>query len=973
MKRPIIDDMIKSKVFVQKRKAQKVTREVYLRNDIVCSSNLCAKCLANTPVDQQGRSKPAILSSHPKSVGQIPPHYIMPDTNVFYHCMDLMEQAECFVDVVVPQTALDELRNKSLPLYNRLRQLVRDLDKRFYVFHNEFHSETYTTRQENETINDRNDRAIRHAAVWYKDHLAKATRGTKNTAPEILLLSDDRANREFAKREGIFVRSVKDYLELQPQAAKLLDMVAITTDRQVGRPQAGDAVYAEYYSSSRLLDNVRSGILHQGIFNVSSYNFLEATVAVPTFEKPVFVLGRDHINRAVQGDIVVIELLPKDKWRLPTAKLVDQDDIAKNENPETDDVEVVVTEAEKEDSRDDASSGHPSAEPQPTAKVVGVTKRNWRQYVGHVQAGTITNNTETRSTQTVFVLPADRRVPKIRLRTRQASELAGQKILVSIDRWDKESRYPEGHFVRTLGQMESKEAETEALLLEWDVQYRPFSKAVLDCLPVEGSSWQVPSDLTAPGWQDRRDLRDLLICSIDPPGCQDIDDALHARRLSNGNIEVGVHIADVSSFVKADTPMDDEAAARGTTVYMVDKRIDMLPHLLGTNLCSLMPYVERFAFSTIWELEDNGRIVNVNFTKSVIKSREAFSYQAAQLRIDDPSHKDELTTGMRLLLDLSRKLRAARLAAGALNLASPEVRIEMESETSDPIDVQTKQALATNSLVEEFMLLANISVATKIYEAYPETAMLRRHGAPPAINFEILQDILKVRRGLHLEVDSSKSLADSLDRCIDAHEPFFNTLVRIMATRCMLSAEYFSSGAFAPAEFRHYGLASEIYTHFTSPIRRYADVIAHRQLSSAIGFEPLHPSLQNPPKLEKICSNINYRHRMAQMAGRASVEYYVGQALKGKDAIEDAFVMKVFQNGFVVFVARFGIEGVIHLSDIETPEPASEYVPDSYELVIRPRASKELRIAVFDKLRVKIVTILEDSTGKRKVKISLLR
>lgn len=971
MKRPNTDEMIRSRVYVQRRKAQKVIREVYLRDDVICSSQLCSSCQSKATADQHGRIKSAVLSKRPKSVSSIPPHYLVPDTNVFYHCMDLMEQADCFADVIVLQTALDELRNKALPLYNRLRQLVLAGDKRFYVFHNEFHSETFTLRQEGETINDRNDRAIRRSVAWYKDHLARATRASKDIAPEILLLSDDRANRERAKTDGLAVKSVQEYLELQPQSAQFLDMVASSRGSESNRPQAGDATYREYLSTSYLQDNVRSGNLHQGIFNVSTYNFLEATVPVPAYSKPVFVLGRDNINRAIQGDIVVIEILPKDQWRLPTAKLVDEDDIAKNENPDDEDSEVVINAVERESSQ--AQTIPLLAERQPTARVVGITKRNWRQYVGHIQAGTVTKGDQMRSTQTVFVLPADRRIPKIRVRTRQANELVGQKILVSIDRWDKQSRYPEGHFVRSLGRIESKEAETEALLLEWDVQYRPFSKAVLASLPPEGSSWCVPSDLSAPGWRDRRDLRDLLVCSIDPPGCQDIDDALHAKRLSNGNIEVGVHIADVSSFVKTDTPMDDEAALRGTTVYMVDKRIDMLPHLLGTNLCSLMPYVERFAFSTIWEMTDEGEIIDVKFCKSVIKSREAFSYQQAQLRIDDPSQKDQLTNGMRILLSLSKKLRAGRLAAGALNLASPEVRIEMESETSDPIDVQTKQALETNSLVEEFMLLANISVATKIYEAFPETAMLRRHGAPPPVNFEILQDILKVRRNLQLSVESSKSLADSLDQCTDPDEPFFNTLVRIMATRCMLSAEYFSSGSFAPAEFRHYGLASSIYTHFTSPIRRYADVIAHRQLSSAIGFEPLHPSLQNAARMEKICSNINYRHRMAQMAGRASIEYYVGQALKGKDAIEDAFVMKVFQNGFVVFVAKFGSEGVIHLSDLEVPEPPSRYLPEGYELVIHPETSKQYTVAVFDKVRVNVVTILEDTTGKRKVKLSLAR
>jgi exosome complex exonuclease DIS3/RRP44 len=259
---------------------------------------------------------------------------------------------------------------------------------------------------------------------------------------------------------------------------------------------------------------------------------------------------------------------------------------------------------------------------------------------------------------------------------------------------------------------------------------------------------------------------------------------------------------------------------------------------------------------------------------------------------------------MRLLLSLSKKLKAGRMAAGALNLASPEVKVMMDSEMSDPVDVQSKALLETNSLVEEFMLLANISVARRIYAAFNDSAMLRRHGAPPPTNFETLQKMLHFRRNISLDVSSSKALATSLDAAQVEGDPFFNTFVRILATRCMLSAEYFPSGTLSPPEFRHYGLATDIYTHFTSPIRRYADVVVHRQLAAAIGYENLHASLRDRSGMEGVCKNINYRHRMGQMAGRASVEYFVGQSLKGKKSVEEAYIMRVLKNGFVVFVPR---------------------------------------------------------------------
>lgn len=523
---------------------------------------------------------------------------------------------------------------------------------------------------------------------------------------------------------------MEEYVSGLEDADRLLDMITMTlTDEQNVKSNKAQLVYPEYLTSSKMMTGIKAGTLHQGIFNVSPYNYLEGSVHAPAFEKALLILGRESINRAIQGDVVVVEVLPKDQWRTPSSRIIEDEAVNKDDNPEVEEGESVITERERKLLQEEVKKVHGQSiegNPQPTARVVGVTKRNWRQYVGHVDASSVSQSAkQSRKLQTIFLIPMDKRIPKIRLRTRQAGELMGKRIVVTIDSWDRESRYPVGHFVRSLGGLETKAAETEALLLEYDVQYRPFPKSVLDCLPPEGHDWRVPTDKSDAGWQGRMDLRGLLVCSIDPPGCQDIDDALHARSLPNGNLEVGVHIADVSHFVKPNNAMDAEASARGTTVYLVDKRIDMLPMLLGTDLCSLKPYVERFSFSTIWEISPNADVISTTFTKSVIRSREAFSYEQAQKRIDDKSQQDELTKGMRKLMSLSKKLKKKRMDAGALNLASPEVRIQMESETSDPVDVETKKMLDTNSLVEEFMLLANISVAQKIDEVFPQTALLR--------------------------------------------------------------------------------------------------------------------------------------------------------------------------------------------------------------------------------------------------------
>nr|POE49282.1 exosome complex exonuclease dis3 [Quercus suber] len=964
-------------------KVQKIVREIYLRQDIPCSSQLCAICLDLAPPGFSHKSELPVLSATPAGAKQYPEgHYLIPDTNAFLSAMDLFEAEGTVQDVIVLQTVLEEVKNRSLPLYNRLIALTKNEGKRFHVFFNEFRLETFVERISGETVNDRNDRAVRNACAWYAGHIKQAVAARKSLrCPAIVMLSDDKDCLRKAKLEKLTATNLHDYIMGLPDADKLLDMVAAGRDQRVAKNDKVELLYPEYSSMSAMLSGVRNGTLHQGTFNVSPYNYLEGSIHVPAFERSLIIQGRENSNRAVSGDVVVVEVLPKDQWKAPSSKVIQEDDVNKNDNADNEDdsPEAVVTEREHRALQEEVRKTHGNDSEnraQPTARVVGIVKRNWRQYVGHIDKDSVRSKAkDSRSQQTVFLVPMDKRVPKIRVRTRQAAELLGKRVLVSIDSWDRESRYPVGHFIRSLGELETKGAETEALLLEWDVQYRPFPKTVLDCLPAEGHDWKVPANTSDLGWQNRKDLRDLIICSIDPPGCVDIDDALHARELPNGNFEVGVHIADVSNFVRPNNAMDKEASLRGTTVYLVDKRIDMLPMLLGTDLCSLKPYVERYAFSVLWELDSNADIVSVKFTKSVIRSREAFSYEAAQLRIDDRSQQDDLTKGMRHLMMLSKKLRAKRMAAGALNLASPEVRIEAESETSDPVDVKTKQLLDTNQLVEEFMLLANISVAGKIYEAFPQTALLRRHGAPPKTNFEELSNQLKVKKGLELRTDSSKALADSLDVCTEPGNPFFNTLVRILATRCMMSAEYFCAGTQTYPEFRHYGLASEIYTHFTSPIRRYADLEAHRQLAAAIEYEPLDASLQSRSKLEAVCKNINVRHRNAQMAGRASVEYYVGQALKGRVIDEDGFIMRIFSNGFVVFVPRFGVEGLIRLRDLageEEKEPESIFNGEDYSLELKSGPKTGRRMELFEKIRVRISDEAEESTGKRKIRLQLI-
>ena len=958
-------------------KVRAVVRETYQRDDVPCG---CIACEACASFVEHG-TPPPILDQHgTQNTYTRKKHYVVVDTNVILHQMDVLE-SPVFTNVIIMQTVANEVRNHSMPLYNRLRTLLMDPDRRFWLFYNDFHQDTNVVRFADESPNDRNDRAIRQAAAYYTAHLR--THALPGHADTTVIVSEDVENVHKARVEGLEACSVREYITGFQNAEQLSDLLSARTVDENRAPR-GSRVFDEYWPTTQLEAGYKAGTLHKGFFNANAYNFLEGAVRSEALSKPILLQGREAMNRAVDGDVVYVALLPQSEWKGASDAVLEAESAQRNDDARDSDNEDedVGLEAQPESSGGDT---------QPTGRVVGIARRNWRSYVAHIDASSVNERAlATLGPQTLFASPVDRKIPRIKIRTRQAQALLGCKILVTMDEWKSTSRYPEGHFVRSLGAIESKEAEQESLLLEFDVPYRPFSKSILACLPSEGDHWTVPpkgeQDARSLAiWRDRVDMRAENICSIDPPGCQDIDDALHAKRLPNGNIEAGVHIADVSFFVRPDTPMDAEAASRGTTVYLVDRRIDMLPHLLGTNLCSLRPFVERLAFSTVWELTPSAEVVNVRFFKSVIASKAAFTYEEAQNRKDDLSLNDAITESIRLLNDMAIKLRRGRMEAGALNLASPEVRIHLDSaESSAPIDVEQKEMRETNSLVEEFMLLANTSVARRIYEAYPTTGVLRRHAPPPADNFETLQDILKKRRGMDLDVSSSGALAASLDRCADTRDPAFNTLVRILATRCMLSAEYFCTGSVPRNSFGHYGLAMDMYTHFTSPIRRYADVLAHRQLAAAIQYEPLPSNLYSKHYVDQVLDNVNKRHRLAQMAGRASVEFFVGLAISAKNAEQgvdatkvgqerllraDAYVVRTFRNGLALFVNKYGLEGVI------TFPGECQFDPDEYQVTIPASLSqlgRDVTLGIFDRCTVEIGIEKDRNTKRGRTKMVLV-
>ncbi|XP_022091521.1 exosome complex exonuclease RRP44-like [Acanthaster planci] len=924
--------MLTSKSFVKKTKKGsviKVVREHYLRDDIWCGSELCEICLQKSP----------ILERHPQIDSDLCdfPHYVLPDTNVLLHQIDILED-NIIKNVVVLQTVQQEAKHRSLPVHKRMRDLIANADKKFYVFTNEHHRETYSERKPGETPNDYSDRLIRRAAKWYRDHLQLARRQESKVSSgedrdvSIVLLTNDLSNRDKAREDGMLAYTVHEYVKSLTAKPELIDRLAQIASAERERKQRDadistdggrKVLFPEHMSTSQLQSAIKKGKIKQGTFHASSENFREGHVSIHGEEQMIFIKGLANQNRAVNGDVVAIEILPKQQWACPSS-IVAVDNAKKEE------------EGEKDFEENESVSSQPTNS-QPSGKVVGIVKRNWRPYCGVLQPS---NNTE--GTRHLF-MAAEKKIPKIRIETRQAASLQGQRIIVSIDSWPRNSRYPMGHFVRLLGEIGDRDTENEVLLLEHDVPHQPFSEAVLSFLP------KMPWGITEEDVKVREDLRHLDICSVDPPGCTDIDDALHCREISNGNLEVGVHIADVTHFIRPGNALDDEAFNRGTTVYLVDKRIDMVPELLSSNLCSLRGNEVRFAFTCIWEMTPKAEIVNTRFTKSIIRSRAAFTYEEAQLRIDDKSMNDSITLGLRGLNRLAKILKQKRLDNGALVLASPEIRFSMDSETHDPIEVQQKELRETNSMVEEFMLLANISVAKQIFEEFPQCACLRRHPTPAPSSYE---PVIKaaLAKGVKLEVDNGFALARSLDKAVLSDEPFFNTLLRMMTTRCMTQALYFSSGTLPYEDFFHYGLAAPIYTHFTSPIRRYSDILVHRALAVAIHADQSYPSLLDKQKVQTMCNHLNIRHRMAQYAGRASVALHTQIFLKEKVLDEEGYIIFVRKNAVQVFIPKYGFEGTLFLKGPDKDKDGIFH----YNEEECTQSAGAVTLRGFDKVRVQI-------------------
>ncbi|XP_054627523.1 DIS3-like exonuclease 1 isoform X2 [Dunckerocampus dactyliophorus] len=902
-----VDKMIKTEKILHLKtnrgRKVRVVREHYVRERVPCYSSLCLDSC-----DNGDKVLPGDLT-----------HYVVPDAGVVVDYQEILEFREV-QGIIFTQTACQAVQHsKGRRQYNRLRNLLKDPRHDCVLFANEFQEFSYCPREKGESQEKWQTRCVYSAAVWYYNHLAGMM--------DVVMITEDReAIAQYCSlNSGVYVISVQDYLQnfwSELQAAHEL-YSSISQSLLEKESEGAEREFTDYLPAEVLEAGVKSGRYIQGMLNVNKHRALtEAWVTTEGLSdkntglrSEVLVYGNKNRNRAVHGDMVVVELLPKSEWR---GKV------------------TVLTEGQG----DDKNGEDIQSQPVPTGRIVGILQRNWRDYVVTFPARESTQS-QSRNSQRILTVPWDYRIPKIRISTQQADALQDHRVVVRIDSWESTSLYPNGHSVRVLGRAGELETEIQTILLENCIHVAPFSDAQLREMPVNSPErpWRVDPAQVA----ERRDLKEShLVFSIDPAGCEDVDDTLSVRHLDEGKLlELGVHIADVTHFVSEGSLTDLEARARATTYYLADRRYDMLPAVLSADLCSLLGGVDRYAMSVLWELDAHTLAVNkVWYGRTIIRSSYQLHYELAQALLNGEqaevpelahlsSHdKDaklaQLTQALEMLTHVARHLRAQRDQGGALELEGVEVRAQLDHDKNITALVP-RQPLEIHETVAECMIYANHWVARKIQESFPHQALLRHHPPPRQEFFSQLVDSAK-SKGFSINTRSNKALADSLDQAVDPQDPLLNRLLRMMATQAMSQALYFSTGATSQDQYYHYGLALDRYTHFTSPIRRYADMVVHRLLTAAIGMEKGRSSAQalaTNKELEELAHHINQKNRAAQQAQKLSTDLFQCLYFKEKDphtdqcCMADAVVYAIRDNGVLAFVPQYGVKGPVYLKNRE--------------------------------------------------------
>ena len=574
----------------------------------------------------------------------------------------------------------------------------------------------------------------------------------------------------------------------------------------------------------------------------------------------------------------------------------------------------------------------------PEAEVLEILERKKTEFVGVIDIqknfGFVTT-TNTKMYTDIFI-------PKNKINEAEH----GDVVLVTLEDWPKKADSPFGSVIKVLGKPGEHNTEIHAILAEYGLPY-DFP------IEVEAYANKIDTSITEEEIKKRRDMRDVLTFTIDPKDAKDFDDALSFQVLENGNYEIGVHIADVSHYLQEGTILDDEAYNRATSVYLVDRVVPMLPEVLSNFACSLRPHEEKYTFSAIFQLNNKAEVVDCWFGRTVIYSDQRFSYEEAQEIIESksdiiPAHisltgkeysvPKPIVDATLKMDELAKNLRRKRMAAGAISFDKVEVKFHLNKE-AEPIGVYFKQSKDSNHLIEEFMLLANRKVAEFIGKQ-KKTFIYRIHDEPSEDKLINLQTVI-AKFGYSINFRSKKDISSSLNNLLsEVQGKKEQNLVDTLTIRSM------SKAAYSTENIGHYGLAFDYYSHFTSPIRRYPDVMAHRLLQFYLdGGKSV-----NEEEYEEKCMHSSDRENLAAKAERDSVKYMQVKYMQDhKDEEFLGVISGVTEWGIYVEIIENKCEGMCRIREIRD----DYYTFDDKQYALVGEVSKNM-LQLGDEIYVKV-------------------